>query len=172
MREINIPIVVGITTWRDEKHIKASVKSVIDFADFIVIAYGKVKNEEPDRTLKILRHLQIDYQDLITLLLPAEWSNEVEQLNATWFEFMGYYFRLRGNEVLSKHAKKELEKLIYKSIETGLPITAKTTKSDIYEFRGSQIDPAKYFISPTQVFDVYDSNHQESLQMECKIIHQ
>ncbi|GAI17794.1 unnamed protein product, partial [marine sediment metagenome] len=41
MIEFELPLTVAITTWRDQKTIDRALKSVMDFADFIVVVYGK-----------------------------------------------------------------------------------------------------------------------------------
>lgn len=180
MKKIDIPLTIAITTWRSENSIQKTIESVVDLADFIVIAHGRTpesKNSKPDKTLQILQHLQVDYPDLITILYTNLWENEVQKLNAVWYQSIGYYFRLNANESLDNAFKKELLDAISHSINENKPIIAKTTtiKSGCrfnfgnanYKFRGCQVDFARQFYHPEIPPEPFSSKH--SLQLECPI---
>ena len=94
MIEFELPLTVAITTWRDQDYIVNAVKSVLDIADNIIIVYGRLKDidlEKPDNTLDILKHLQIDYPAIITIVSQYSWNSEAERLNSAWFNAMGYF---------------------------------------------------------------------------------
>lgn len=169
MKKFDIPITVALNIWNTEDTIRKTVESIVDLADFVVIVYGRLPSdqEKNDNTLKILQQLQIDYPDLITVIAMNQWTNEVEKLNTTWYEAMGYYFLLHANEFLDDKIKKELLDAIPKSIEQDTPIIAKTTNSDTYKFRGCQVDFAKHFYTPGIPPEPFSNNRV--IQLKCPI---
>jgi hypothetical protein len=143
MIQFELPIVVAVTTWTDQKSIRTSIHSVEQMADHLIVVYGKIANvgaDSPDKTWNELTQLQHRHQGLFEMLLKDRWDNEADKLNAAWFNYMGYFFWIRGNEYLSLKALKELDTLIPKSIDCGAPIVAHTTLNKKPEIRGCQID--------------------------------
>ncbi len=180
MKILDIPLTFAISTWRDKKTIKETIESIADLADFIVIAHGRTpesKNSKPDKTLQVIQHLQVDFPDLITILYTNLWENETQKINATWYQSIGYYFRLKANESLSDDFKKELLEAIPRSINENTPIIAKTTvvkagcglkfESGNYGFRGCQVDFSRQFYNPGIPPEPFGSQH--SLRLECLI---
>lgn len=168
MIEFELPITVAITTWNNQDSIAEAVKSVSDLADNIVIVYGRLKDidaDTPDDTFDILKHLQIDYPDLITLVSQYVWNNEAERLNVAWFNSIGFFFRMRGKEVLSEKLKQDLEKLIPLSIAENIPLISCTTQADTYEIRGCQVDYTKVWEDTNCLPGIYDPTNKKALQI-------
>lgn len=180
MKILDIPLTFAVSTWRDETTIRTAIESIVDLADFIVIAHGRTpesKDSKPDKTLQVLQHLQVDYPDLITILYTNLWENETQKINATWYQSIGYYFRIKASESLSDDFKKELLDAIPHSINENKPIIANTTIIELgcrfsfgnanYKFRGCQVDFSRQFYHPEIPPEPFSSKH--SLQLECPI---
>jgi len=150
MIQFELPIVVAVTTWADRKSIATSIRSVERMADHLIVTYGKIANigpDGPDKTWTELSRLQARNRGLFEVLLKETWDNEADKLNAAWFNYLGYFFWLRGSEYLSLGALEELETLIPQSIDCGAPIVAHTTLNKKQEIRGCQIDYDKVWKS-------------------------